>query len=56
MIDTSKQSTTNGLQFYRFSDNTFAENNLQLLQAVHKLKVATKNGTRITCTIGCLLP
>lgn len=52
MIDTSKQSTTNSLQFYRISDNAFAENNLQLLQAVHKLKVATKNGTRITCSIG----
>ena len=46
------QNTTNGLQFYHFSDDAFAENNLQLLQAVHKLKVATKNGTRITCTIG----
>lgn len=52
MIDTSKQFATNGLQFYHFSDDTFAENNLQLLQAVQKLKVATKNGIRITCTIG----
>lgn len=52
MIDTNKQSTTNGLQFYHISDDTFAENNLQLLHTVRKLKVATKNGTRITCTIG----
>lgn len=52
MIDTSKQSTTNNLQFYRISDNAFNESNSELLQAVHKLKVATKNGTRITCSIG----
>ena len=52
MIDTNKQSTTNGLQFYHISDDAFAENNLQLLQAVHKLKVATEDGVRITCTIG----
>lgn len=52
MIDTSKQFTTNNLQFYRISDNAFNESNSELLQAVHKLKVATKNGTRITCSIG----
>lgn len=52
MINTNQQPATNSLQFYRISDNAFAENNLQLLQAVHKLKVATKNGTKITCSIG----
>lgn len=52
MIDTSKQSATNNLQFYRISDNAFNESNSELLQAVQKLKVATKNGTRITCSIG----
>lgn len=52
MIDTNQQPATNGLQFYHISDNAFDENNLQLLQTVQKLKVATKDGTQITCTIG----
>lgn len=52
MIDTSKQSTTNDLQFYRFSDNVFDINNPRLLQAIEKLKITSKNNIKITCSIG----
>lgn len=52
MINTNQQSATNSLQFYRISDNAFDESNSELLQAVRKLKVVTKNGTRVTCALG----
>lgn len=52
MIDTSQQNTTNSLQFYRFSDNVFNINNPRLLQAIKKLKIASENNIKITCSIG----
>lgn len=52
MIDTSQQNTTNSLQFYRFSDNVFDENNSRLLHVIKKLKIASENNIKITCSIG----
>lgn len=52
MIDTTQQPATNDLQFYRFSNNVFDENNLKLLQAIKKLKITSKNNIKVTCSIG----
>lgn len=52
MIDTSKQSTTNDLQFYRISDNVFDENNSRLLHVIKKLKITSENNIKVTCSIG----
>lgn len=40
------------MQFYRFSNNVFDENNLKLLQAIKKLKITSKNNIKVTCSIG----